>query len=136
MEIDHTAVANFLAKVGMFGVTDFERNWRPEPWLKFTEDHYEIPIIAIVVYLSFCFGVRRLMEGHSPYSFRMPLAIWNMMLSVFSFCGMFRTVGVTRLEVDVLLSKIGKNLIKIPFTILFSIYNLCRYLYCCQEYFQ
>ena len=76
----------------MFGVTDFERNWEPHAWLKFTEDNYIIPICAITFYLLFCFGVKRLMEGHQPFSIRMPLAFWNMGLSLFSTCGMFRTV--------------------------------------------
>merc|ERR1711871_1021620 len=94
MEIDHTVVANFLYKVGMFGVTDFERNFDPIPWIRWTENHYEIPIIAIVVYLTFCFGVRAYLEGKEKFDLKMPLALWNMGLSFFSFCGMFRTVPI------------------------------------------
>jgi hypothetical protein len=93
MELDQTVVAEFLYKVGNFGLTDFEKNWDPSWWLKFTEDNYWIPCVAITCYLSFCFGVRRLMEGHQPFNIKMPLAIWNMGLSLFSTCGMFRTVS-------------------------------------------
>ncbi len=93
MEIDHTVVSDFLYKVGMFGVTDFERNFDPTAWIKWTESHYEIPIIAIVVYLVFCFGVQRILEGKEKFDLKMPLAYWNMALSVFSFTGMFRTVS-------------------------------------------
>lgn len=94
MEIDHTVVSDFLYKVGMFGVTDFERNFDPTAWIKWTESHYEIPIIAIVVYLVFCFGVQRILEGKEKYDLKMPLAYWNMALSVFSFTGMFRTMPI------------------------------------------
>jgi hypothetical protein len=51
-----------------------------------------IPVIAICLYLTMCFGGRRLMEGQKAFSLRFPLALWNMFLSTFSFLGMIRTV--------------------------------------------
>ena len=69
MELNIEQVGDALRAVAMFGVTDFERNWKPHAWLKFTENNYAIPIIAITCYLSFCFGVRRLMEGREPSLF-------------------------------------------------------------------
>jgi len=92
MEIDHRKLGNFLYDVSQFGTFEFERNFNPSPYLEFAANNYTIPICAIVIYLGFCFGVRSLMEGHKAFDLRITLALWNALLSSFSFLGMVRTV--------------------------------------------
>lgn len=92
MEIDNKEIGQFFARMSTFGLFDFERNFDPTEYLAFANNNYQIPVIAVIVYLSFCFGVRRLLEGSTAFSLQMPLAVWNAMLSGFSFLGMCRTV--------------------------------------------
>ncbi len=92
MEFDHIKIARFFNKLSQFGAFEFEKTFDPEPYLAFAANNYAIPIVAIALYLCFCFGVRSLMEGHKAFDLQMPLALWNALLSFFSFLGMCRTV--------------------------------------------
>ncbi len=91
-EIDQERLGQFLYGVAEFGTFAFEREFNPEKYLKFADDNYQIPVIALIIYLTFCFGTRWYLEGKEAYNLRMPLAMWNALLSSFSFMGMFRTV--------------------------------------------
>jgi hypothetical protein len=93
MEIETAALANFLRSASHFGAFEFEKNFDPQPYLAFANNNYIIPAVAIICYLSFCFGVRSLMEGREAFNLRTILALWNALLSTFSFLGMCRTVS-------------------------------------------
>ena len=92
-ELDHQKLGQFLFDVSQFATTQYERDFEPHVFCKFCTDNYMIPVIAICLYLTMCFGGRRLMEGQKAFSLRFPLALWNMFLSTFSFLGMIRTVS-------------------------------------------
>ena len=92
MEIEPEKLGKFLLSLSEFGVTEFEKNFDPEPYLHFASVNYQIPCTAIVLYLTFCFGVRELMKDKDPYGLELLLAGWNAFLSTFSFLGMCRTV--------------------------------------------
>lgn len=46
----------------------------------------------MVVYVITIFGGQRIMKNYKPFNLRMPLAYWNLLLSVFSFIGVSRVV--------------------------------------------
>eukprot|EP00606_Chrysophyceae_sp_TOSAG23-5_P001468 GSChrysophyteH2.ASY1.ANO1.261.1 assembled CDS len=92
MEFDNSALGHFLHNMSQFGAFEFEKNFNADKFLIFAANNYIIPGVALAIYLSFCFGVRRIMEGRQAFDLRTPLAIWNAMLSGFSFLGMCRTV--------------------------------------------
>lgn len=55
-------------------------------------NNYVIPTVCIVAYLIFCFGGKAIMENRKPFDLRIPLAYWNLFLSLFSLYGAIRTV--------------------------------------------
>jgi elongation of very long chain fatty acids protein 6 len=72
--------------------TNFEKNFNPKPVYDFAYNHPEIPIISGIIYLLFCYFGQTMMVKRDRFDLRYPLAYWNLFLSVFSFCGMIRTV--------------------------------------------
>ena len=63
-----------------------------------------VPVVAVTVYMSFCYFGQMAMAckcgkdfkkcnalGH-PFDLKYPLGLWNLFLSTFSFMGAFRTV--------------------------------------------
>ena len=85
-------MAEILKSIANFGVTEFEKDFDfagPHEWVS---THWNIPIVACVTYLIFCYRGCKDMENKKPYDLKMELAIWNALLSLFSFIGMFRTV--------------------------------------------
>lgn len=92
MALDNKVLGDFLHDVSQFGAFAFEMNFDATKYLAFADNNYQIPVIALIIYLTFCFGVRRILEGREAFDLRMPLALWNALLSGFSFLGMCRTV--------------------------------------------
>lgn len=72
--------------------TPFERKFSPIPFTDFAREHWELPVGAVVLYLIFCFGGKRVMDNFNAFDLRLPLAGWNAFLCCFSFLGMCRTV--------------------------------------------
>lgn len=72
--------------------TPVERHFSPTKFTDFAARHWEIPTAAVVLYLIFCFGGKRVMDNFSAFDLRLPLAGWNAFLCLFSFLGMCRTV--------------------------------------------
>jgi hypothetical protein len=58
-----------------------------------TQNKVYIPIIAVVLYLLFCYYGQIVMADRKPFNLRIPLAIWNAFLCIFSFIGMCKTVS-------------------------------------------
>ena len=54
-------------------------------------EHMRLPVVLVVLYLGFIFGVRHFMRSREPFDLRRAQIVWNTMLSVFSFWGAFRT---------------------------------------------
>jgi elongation of very long chain fatty acids protein 6 len=72
--------------------TSFESNFDAASSCKFASDHHILPFVICAGYLAFCFGGQYLMKSRQRFDLRYPLAYWNLLLSLFSFLGMIRTV--------------------------------------------
>lgn len=60
--------------------------------LDFAKEHPYIPIGLSAGYLASCYLGKRYMSSRPAFDLQMPLAYWNLFLSVFSFIGMCNTV--------------------------------------------
>mmetsp|Transcript_20918 Transcript_20918/g.30304 ORF Transcript_20918/g.30304 Transcript_20918/m.30304 type:complete len:309 (-) Transcript_20918:299-1225(-) len=71
----------------------FEKDFNSplESWI-FTNGHPYFPVYCSVLYLVLIFGGMRLMRDRKPFDLRWALALWNLMLSLFSFIGASRVV--------------------------------------------
>jgi hypothetical protein len=73
---------------------EFESNYDTGPGINYAKDHPFIPICVVAGYLWMCYYGRIFMTYRKPFDLRVPLAYWNLLLSMFSFAGMFRTIPV------------------------------------------
>jgi len=106
-----SSLASQLFALSKFGATEYERNFTHFFIHNWIEDNWHVPIIAVTLYMAFCwFGqqrmacncvfkketlkedIKRCEKLNHPFDLRLPLGIWNLFLSVFSFVGAFRTV--------------------------------------------
>jgi len=72
---------------------EFEKRFTATEWMKFAYRTWPtLPLALVVVYLLMIIAVPRFMRDRKPYNLRTALALWNLSLSLFSFCGMVRTV--------------------------------------------
>jgi len=60
--------------------------WEISDWM---DGHYEIPLIATVVYVIFVYFGQKYMEKRQAFELNTPLAIWNFILAVFSVYGAY-----------------------------------------------
>lgn len=58
----------------------------------FTSQSYYIPFGMVTIYLLGCYFGSKYMESRKAFDLRIPLALWNAFLCIFSFIGMCRTV--------------------------------------------
>lgn len=73
--------------------TEFEKSYDPDPIVNLMADNnYVVPVVAVVLYLLFCYFGRIAMKDIKPFDLQYPLAAWNLFLSVFSTWGAIRTV--------------------------------------------
>ena len=93
MEYDHTELGRLLYAFSQSAPLSVESNFVPVDYVSFARNNYFIPLVAITLYLMFCFGGKYIMEGRRSFDLRLPLALWNALLSLFSFLGMVRTVS-------------------------------------------
>lgn len=70
----------------------FERSFSPAPYVAFADSHWPLCLSLVAGYLAVIFLGRRLMRDRAPFELRLPLALWNAALSLFSFIGMWRTM--------------------------------------------
>ncbi len=67
-------------------------NHDPASGINFAKNHPFIPIGIVTLYLWLCYYGKIFMSLREPLDLRKPLAYWNLMLSTFSFVGMFHTI--------------------------------------------
>jgi len=72
---------------------EYEQNFRGQAWIDWTRDHAEIPIFSVSVYLAIVFYGPGLLDGRK-FNLRTPVAVWNLLLAVFSTIGAYKTVPV------------------------------------------
>lgn len=70
--------------------TDYEKNWRANDALDFAKGNTWVPYYLCIAYLIFIFGGRSLLKDKKPFGLKSELAAWNLLLSLFSWCGAFR----------------------------------------------
>ena len=78
-----------------FTYTEFEKNYEVNVWHQWSKDTWpHVPLALCAIYLVAIFGGKHYMKDHEPAgnTNRAFLAAWNLLLSTFSFMGMFRTV--------------------------------------------
>jgi len=68
-----------------------------EPWwveIRFwMAEHYEIPILCVLVYALFLYFGPQYMQTREPFALNQMTAIWNALLSLFSICGSCFVLG-------------------------------------------
>ena len=71
----------------------FEKRYDVLPVLDgMAANNYVVPFVAVVLYLAVCYFGVRWMQGRPAYVLRGPLAVWNLVLAVFSMWGTARVV--------------------------------------------
>mmetsp|Transcript_4354 Transcript_4354/g.8370 ORF Transcript_4354/g.8370 Transcript_4354/m.8370 type:complete len:292 (-) Transcript_4354:184-1059(-) len=71
--------------------TRWETFYDPIPGITWMQKHPELPVVALVAYAVLIVLGRKAMETREPWKWRNILAAWNLMLSLFSWVGAFRT---------------------------------------------
>lgn len=72
---------------------DFEKNFVAKPYVDFVRSTWPwLPILACVIYGAWIYFGIKWMKEREAYVLRKSFALWNLMLSLFSFMGMIRTV--------------------------------------------
>ena len=73
-------------------IFEIESSYDSVPGINYANDHPFIPIGVVAGYLALCYYGRMFMANREPFDLRKPLAYWNLLLSMFSFVGMSRTI--------------------------------------------
>src|SRR3546814_4392056 len=69
--------------------TDFEDDYNTDPILTWMGRHWEVPIIALALYVALITAGPTIMARSGlALNLRYPIAVWHALLSVFSFVGM------------------------------------------------
>jgi elongation of very long chain fatty acids protein 6 len=90
--MDHRYIASVLLATSNFLALPFERSFELTPYVTFARTNVRFPVAVIAVYVLLCFAGTHVMASRRPFDLRVPLAIWNAVLCVFSFVGMWRTM--------------------------------------------
>lgn len=85
-------IADFLIASTQFLATPMEKSFNPDQAVEFATKNWTLAFGLVTFYVAFIFGVQHLMKDREPFDLRIPLAMWNALLSIFSFIGMYRTV--------------------------------------------
>jgi len=90
-------IGEFLLNMGTNFGSEFEKSFRvdsrnPFGPLKFCIENPQVPVLAVIGYLLFCYFGIKFMDSRKPFGLRYTLALWNFSLASFSFIGMVRTV--------------------------------------------
>jgi len=72
----------------------FEASWFEEfdvvkcrDWM---EENWTLSVYAVAIYIPSIFLLQRLMKNRSPFNLKTPLALWNLIIAIFSFYGALR----------------------------------------------
>lgn len=71
---------------------NWEKNYDGSAIFYFVRDNSWIPIVSVIAYCLMLALGPKMMEKRERFDLRYPLAYWNLLLAVFSFIGMIRTV--------------------------------------------
>ena len=73
--------------------TPFEKSFQAGDYIAFAQKTWPtVPLALVAAYALMITVVPRVMKDRKPFELKTALALWNLLLSVFSFCGMARTV--------------------------------------------
>ena len=73
--------------------TSIEKNFVAQPYIDFARGTWPAAPLALCgLYMLMITIVPRVMKDRKPFQMKNALALWNLALSLFSFCGMVRTV--------------------------------------------
>lgn len=86
------AIAQKLLEFSRLHETEYERTWYPDFYQNTMRDHWPTVIIAVIVYLIFCYVGPMIMKDRKAFDLKGLLAVWNFFLATFSFIGFFRTM--------------------------------------------
>lgn len=70
----------------------FECGPEYEVYRKWLDSHHELYILAIIVYLTLIYFLKKFMADRKPMELKAPLFIWNTSIAIFSIAGSFRMV--------------------------------------------
>ena len=102
--MSNPALAEKLFALSKLGATQYELDFEHSQIHAWIQNHWEVPIIAVTLYMAFCYFGQKIMgcncgkdfkkcnELKHPFDLKYPLGLWNLFLSTFSFIGAFRTV--------------------------------------------
>ena len=72
---------------------DFEKNYNPLPVLEYMASvNYSIPLAVVAIYLCMCYYGSIYMKSRKPFNIINQLAVWNLVLALFSIYGTLRVV--------------------------------------------
>lgn len=104
-------LASVLRSTANLFATDFEKNFDADIYtLPFARDNWAVAIGCVIGYLVFIFAGSHVMKKYERFDLRMPLALWNAFLCVFSFIGMWRTVRKSSCEICILIDPLHLSL--------------------------
>jgi len=73
--------------------TQFEKDFKAANYVDFAMDYWPIaPLALCAAYVLMITVVPKIMKDRKAFNMKTSLALWNLTLSLFSFCGMVRTV--------------------------------------------
>lgn len=88
--------------------TQYEKNFYASTYVKFAQDTWPVlPLALCGMYALMIIVGTKVMVSRPKHEWKTALACWNLMLSIFSFCGMIRTVPHLLHNVATLPFKVG-----------------------------
>lgn len=91
--------------------TRYEKNFYASTYVKFAQDTWPVlPLALCGMYALMIIVGTKVMASRPKHEWKTALACWNLMLSIFSFCGMIRTVPHLLHNVATLPFKVGTPL--------------------------
>ncbi len=86
-------ISDLLISSTRFLATPYELSFDSNPPVEFATNNWPLAFGLVTSYVIFIFGAKYVMKDREPFDLRIPLAMWNALLRIFSFIGMFRTVS-------------------------------------------
>ena len=92
--------------------TQYEKNFHANTYVTFAQDTWPVlPLALCGLYALMIILGTKVMASRPKHEWKTALACWNLLLSVFSFCGMLRTVPHLLHNVATLPFKVGTSLL-------------------------
>lgn len=73
-------------------ITEYEKNYDTRPIFSYVNERMYLPVYTVIIYMAAIYFGQKYMRTCKPFDLRVPLAYWNLMLSLFSLIGMIRTL--------------------------------------------